>query len=48
MPWHPSQKEIAELFHYSTGEQRYHYFVKKVADAGEVWGLWDKWLGHCW
>ncbi|MBK6755680.1 MAG: DUF2750 domain-containing protein [Flavobacteriales bacterium] len=40
MPWNPSQKEIAAVS-LLNGEQRYHYFVKKVADAGEVWGLWD-------
>jgi len=39
-----SAKEIESVSELS-GEERYRYFVKKVADWGAVWGLWsDGWM----
>jgi hypothetical protein len=33
-------KEVQSVIQLS-GLERYRYFIKKVADANEVWGLWD-------
>ena len=35
-----SEKEVTAVVKL-TGAQRYEYFVKKVADRNELWGLWN-------
>jgi hypothetical protein len=35
-----SQKEIEAVLQLP-GEKRYEYFIKRVADANKLWGLWN-------
>jgi hypothetical protein len=38
VPWNPTAKEIEAIFKLEPAE-RYEYFIKRVADEGEVWSL---------
>src|SRR6476620_996198 len=36
----PNRNEIEAVLRLP-GEKRYEYFIKRVADANKLWGLWD-------
>lgn len=40
MSWKPTDKEVESLIRLP-GAKRYEYFVKRVVDMEELWGLWE-------
>lgn len=41
MNWTPSQQEIASVLSMN-GQERYAYWIKKIADQEIIWSLWQE------